>query len=73
VSTPEERDRLARALEERRLVPDRATQMRIRADATRLARDACHLQGQEAARSVQAEAMYRRLELLAKRWPPDDE
>jgi hypothetical protein len=49
MSTPEERCRMERELVEvLRLVPDRSEQMRIRADATRLARTAFHLKGEDA-------------------------
>lgn len=73
MTTPEERDRLARELEVRKLVPDRAEQMAIRAAATRVAREASHLEGEERERSVALEARFRQLELMARRWPDDDD
>ena len=43
------------------MVPDRATQMRIRADATRVARETCHLQGAEREHSLREEQRFRSL------------
>jgi hypothetical protein len=76
VSGREERDRVVRELEERRLIPSQAEQLRIRAQAQQLARAVCHLEGEERKRNVALEAKYRQLSARARNgesveWPDE--
>lgn len=73
----EERDRVVRELEQRGLVPSQAEQLRIRAQAQRLSRAVCHLEGEEKRRNVALEARYRQLAARARsgervEWPADE-
>ena len=71
----EDRDRVLRELKERRMFPSQAEQLQIRAQAQRLAREVCHLEGEARRRNVDLERRYRELALKARRQPvewPDE-
>jgi hypothetical protein len=69
-------DERARFLENRGLLPPVHEQLRLRAVAQRLARDVCHLEGEEKRRNVALENKYRQLAARARsgehvEWPDE--
>jgi hypothetical protein len=65
-----------RFLEVRGLLPPVHEQLRLRAVAQRLARDVCHLEGEERKRNVALENKYRQLAARARNgetvtWPDE--
>ena len=72
----DDRDRAVREIGGGGLLPPVSEQLRVRAQAQRLAREVCRLEGEKRRRNVALEAKFRQLAILAKRgegidWPDE--